>query len=256
MFEKLFAFVTSTPSLARLFGRIEIDKLAKFCSDKFQKDVYITSQLKRSRPEKIIHKMQTSADWAKYFNQLAANNNVLSVEISNASSPDWIIIYQNYPKNRNLFIFQSSKFESDAEMKKSILTNKFENAANKFITTTNFENLRLYQIYKVLFSSINIASLLIVALMFVLLFLPSNFAGLWSAWLLRGFLIYGTVALLSSITGFWLNKYPNLIWEITNTGEGIDRNNQLITTNIQYIQIFTPVILVLIFMLYYIIFLP
>jgi len=155
-----------------------------------------------------------------------------------------------------LFIFQSSKFESDTEMKKSILTNKFENAANKFITTTNFENLRLYQIYKVLFSSINIASLLIVALMFVLLFLPSNFAGLWSAWLLRGFLIYGTVALLSSITGFWLNKYPNLIWENINTEEGIDRNNQLITTNIQYIQIFTPVILVLIFMLYYIIFLP
>jgi hypothetical protein len=256
MFEKLFAFVTSTPSLASLFGRIEIAKLANFCSEKFQKDVYITNQLKRSRPEKIIHKMQTSADWVKYFNQLAEKNNVLSVEITNASSPDWIFIYQNYPKNRNLLIFQSSKFESDIEMKKSILTKNIENAAPKFIETTNFENLRLYQIYKVLFSSINIASLLIVALMFVLLFLPSNFAALWSDWLLRGFLIYGTVAILSSITGFWLNKYPNLIWENTNQEDDKDLNNQLITTNIQYIQIFAPVILVLLVMLYYIIFLP
>lgn len=256
MFEKLFAFVTTTPSLARLFGRIEIDKLAKFCSEKFQKDVYITSQLKRSRPEKIIHKMQSSADWKKYFNLLAAKNNVLSVEISNASSPDWMIIYQNYPKNRNLFILQSSKFESKVEMKKSMLANKVENAAIQFIKTSDFENLRLYQIYKILFSSINIASLIIVALMFTLLFLPSNFAALWSAWLLRGFLIYGTVALLSSITGFWLNKYPNLIWENTNTEvEATDQNNQLVKTNIQYIQIFTPILFLLV-MLSYIIFLP
>ena len=168
-----------------------------------------------------------------------------------------MIIYQNYPKNRNLFILQSSKFESDVEMKKSMLTNKVENAAIQFIKTTDFENLRLYQIYKILFSSINIASLLIVVLMFTLLFLPSNFAALWSAWLLRGFLIYGTVALLSSVTGFWLNKYPNLIWENTNTEvEVADQNNQLVKTNIQYIQIFTPVILVLLVMLYYIIFLP
>jgi len=256
MFEKLFAFVTSTPSLASLFGRIEINKLAKFCSEKFQEDVYIIRHLKRSRPEKIIHKLQNSADWEKYFNLLAENNNILSVEISNATSPDWMIIYQNYPKNRNLIILQSSKFESDHEMKKSILSYKFENTANQFIKTTNFENFRLYQIYKILFSSINIASLIIIGLMFALLFLPSNFALLWSAWLLRGFLIYGTVALLSSITGFWLNKYPNLIWEREDHNESVDQNNQLITTKIQYIQIFSPVILVLVVMLYYIIFLP
>lgn len=271
----ILSLLTSSNILAKQFGLIDTHKLAKLAKSKFSEDIYETVKYSGKKLEKNIVKVKNLKDWQKYLTKVSQEKKLIRVEVTSAINPDYTLIYENFSKKKSLILDKLSNYKSVDDMYKNIIASNHSNLAADCINETNFENTRLYIIYNRLYSLINISSLVVFGLVFLSIFIQQSWANLWVSSLLRGILIYAAISLCTQILGFWLRKYPNLIWvnnnqeefdhklkekssipnEASEAEENINSSN-LLNSPLKYFSIFLPIALLSTLILYYIIFLP
>lgn len=298
----IFNLLISSSPLANQFGRINISNLAKVCSQKFSEDIYATLIQTGRKTEKNILKVANLEDWQNYFKKISTQKNLVRLEIVNAVNPKWIFVFENYPKKKSLILENLEDYKSYEDFTRKSLTGEIKQSSAiselepklKLIDSQNFENTRLYQIYNVLYKSINIVSIGIVFLVVLSLFVQGDWLKIWSNTLLRLILLYGGTAISAQLLGLWLRKYPNLIWQNSGTfnlqkndnkdfkendtldvsTENVIKNldqldkdsleeeitkfndQHLLKTIWQYLAVISPVVIVAVTIIYYIIFLP
>ncbi len=282
----ILTLLTSGSILAKQFGFINTEKLAKLAKSKFSEDVYVTVKFSGKKLEKNILKVKKTEDWKEYFTKISSENKLIRMEITDAVNPKYTLIYENFPKKKTLVLTKLSDYKSIEEMYRNIATgNNVQNLAEEVIEATKFSNTKLYTIYNSLYKLINISSLVIFGLVFMSIFVEESWAKLWVNSLLRGVLIYAGISLCTQIIGFWLRKYPNLVWinqpellkkiissNKNDTWQIVDKfgdkkeedqdtqkyliSSKLVNSRYKYVTIFTPVVMLACLILYYIIFLP
>lgn len=260
----IYKFLTVSSPLNNQFGRVDINLLSKLCKSKFSEDVYILTNLKGRKPEKVIVKMKKLSDWEDYFYKIADNNSLFRAEIVDAKKADWTLIIENLPKKKSIVITKLSDHKDANEMYYKHSVKELKNYAEEVIKSENFENTLLYKIYNWSYRLIGLSSILIIIIVSCVLIVKDVYwIQIWKDSVLRGILIYSAFSLSNQIAGLQLGKYPNLLWprkESENEDDQVINKKLLeksvLNSNFKYIAALAPSVIIFLIILYYVVFLP